>query len=284
MIEPKGNKNRLYYFAYGSNLSRAQMRERCPGARFLDAALLEGYEQVFDGYSEHWRCATANIVPAKSKRVTGGVYEISPEDLKKLDEYEVNYHRLDVSVKMDHDGTIKKAVAYNREPRELGEPSEQYLSVMAQGRRDFDLFEMDPRLRSNEVKEYHVLRAVKTGLGFVYPHPINMKLRPDGIAFTDRNGRVLFACKFDDMKEAAFDWSGYWSFKSNDRQRFTTMTHGIWNFNNIFNWGVRKTDVNERLETYLAAAHVPKGWPSYSIVKRKDTLLDKFIASRAHRS
>ena len=42
------NKKR-YYLAYGSNLNRKQMEMRCPGAKVVGTALLEGYELLFKG-------------------------------------------------------------------------------------------------------------------------------------------------------------------------------------------------------------------------------------------
>ena len=36
-----------YYLAYGSNLNRKQMQMRCPGAKVVGTALLEGYELLF---------------------------------------------------------------------------------------------------------------------------------------------------------------------------------------------------------------------------------------------
>ena len=38
-----------YYLAYGSNLNRKQMQMRCPGAKPIGTALLEGYELLFKG-------------------------------------------------------------------------------------------------------------------------------------------------------------------------------------------------------------------------------------------
>ena len=38
-----------YYLAYGSNLNRKQMEARCPGAKPIGTALLEGYELLFKG-------------------------------------------------------------------------------------------------------------------------------------------------------------------------------------------------------------------------------------------
>ena len=41
------------HFAYGSNMSRALMRRRCPGARGLGPARLEGWRYIItrDGYA-----------------------------------------------------------------------------------------------------------------------------------------------------------------------------------------------------------------------------------------
>ena len=36
-----------YYLAYGSNLNRNQMRMRCPGAKPLGTAVIEGYRLLF---------------------------------------------------------------------------------------------------------------------------------------------------------------------------------------------------------------------------------------------
>ena len=41
------------YFAYGSNLDAAQMRARCPSAKLLGAAILDGYRLGFAGQSAH---------------------------------------------------------------------------------------------------------------------------------------------------------------------------------------------------------------------------------------
>ena len=38
-----------YYLAYGSNLNKAQMQKRCPGAKPIGKGLLEGYELFFKG-------------------------------------------------------------------------------------------------------------------------------------------------------------------------------------------------------------------------------------------
>ena len=37
------NKHRKIYFAYGSNLNRTQMKQRCPNAQFLSVGFLKDY-------------------------------------------------------------------------------------------------------------------------------------------------------------------------------------------------------------------------------------------------
>ncbi len=78
----------MYYFAYGSNLSRKQMSERCPDALPKFAATLPNYRLIFTGWSRKWNGGVASIKPSKGEKVMGGVYEITERCLRKLDGYE----------------------------------------------------------------------------------------------------------------------------------------------------------------------------------------------------
>ena len=46
----KQNENSVFYIAYGSNISKKQMEERCPGAEPIDAQALKGYRLDFHQY------------------------------------------------------------------------------------------------------------------------------------------------------------------------------------------------------------------------------------------
>lgn len=50
------------YFAYGSNLDGAQMRRRCPSARLVGAAILDGYRLGFAGQSAALGGGVATVV------------------------------------------------------------------------------------------------------------------------------------------------------------------------------------------------------------------------------
>lgn len=67
------------YFAYGSNLSLKQMKERCPKHRVIGIGALKGYRWIISerGY--------ANIVKSDQDEVYGVIYEISASDERTLD-------------------------------------------------------------------------------------------------------------------------------------------------------------------------------------------------------
>jgi gamma-glutamylcyclotransferase (GGCT)/AIG2-like uncharacterized protein YtfP len=74
------------YFAYGSNLNMEQMKKRCPDSLPFGRAILYNHQLVFKA-NPRGR-GVADVVPVKGKRVHGAVYEVSKEDLKKLDRFE----------------------------------------------------------------------------------------------------------------------------------------------------------------------------------------------------
>jgi gamma-glutamylcyclotransferase (GGCT)/AIG2-like uncharacterized protein YtfP len=70
------------YFAYGSNMSRAPMRARCPSAREVGTATLAGYRLIVtsDGY--------ASVVPEAGGTVHGLLWRLAPRDVAALNTYE----------------------------------------------------------------------------------------------------------------------------------------------------------------------------------------------------
>lgn len=132
----------MNYFAYASNLNKKQMQERCPDARPLQVATLSHYRLVFMGWSRKWRGGYANIQPFRGEKVIGAVYEVSEEDMKKLDRYEdcpATYNRINVILNDDLGRRID-AVAYIRAgSAEANPPSEAYRAAIVQGYRDWGI-------------------------------------------------------------------------------------------------------------------------------------------------
>ncbi len=131
----------MYYFAYGSKMSHEQMTKRCPGSSFLKRAYLKHYKFIYDGYSEKWGCAVANIKKDICGKVWGCLFEITDEDLKELDEYEGYpriYQREELEVE-DDSGYVHKAIVYLRTGQKSGKPTEEYMRTVIDGAWDCKL-------------------------------------------------------------------------------------------------------------------------------------------------
>ena len=72
----------ILYFAYGSNLWKQQMRDRCPACKEIGYGVLRGYRWIISqrGY--------ANIVLSPADEVHGKVYMLTESDELSLDRYE----------------------------------------------------------------------------------------------------------------------------------------------------------------------------------------------------
>jgi gamma-glutamylcyclotransferase len=75
----------MLYFAYGSNLDPQQLHRRCPSARFVAVAKLPGHRLAFTRYAKDRGCGTCDGVPEPGQDIWGVVFEISEEDLGRMD-------------------------------------------------------------------------------------------------------------------------------------------------------------------------------------------------------
>ena len=71
------------YLAHGSNMNRAAMRHRCPGARALGPAVLDGY-RFFVGI-DGW----GSVKPSAGDTVHGILWRLTPRDVAALHAYEL---------------------------------------------------------------------------------------------------------------------------------------------------------------------------------------------------
>ena len=133
----------MYYFAYGSDLIKKQMKGRCPDSMPMFVATLPNYKLVFVGWARRWRGGVASIKPFRGEKVLGAIYELSERELRRLDKYEGypnSYNRLNVTV-FDEDGKPVEAVTYIKSGQlEETQPSMEYLSAMQQGYKDWESF------------------------------------------------------------------------------------------------------------------------------------------------
>ena len=131
-----------YYIAYGSNLNIRQMRMRCPGARIIGTSVIEDYRLLFKGSRSG---SYLTIEPQEGSSVPVAAWEVTEADEKALDRYEgfpVFYYKkeLVLPIKGIRSGRVRKRKAFvyiMHEDRPFGLPSQHYLSVCAEGYRNF---------------------------------------------------------------------------------------------------------------------------------------------------
>jgi gamma-glutamylcyclotransferase len=132
----------MYYFAYGTNLNKRQMAERCPESQPRFMAILHNYKLIFTGWSRQWRGGVTSIKPLRGEKVLGAIYEVSDRDLRLLDKHE-GYpgicNRIKVIINRET-GEPFEAITYikARQSEEI-KPSPEYLAIIQQGYRDWGL-------------------------------------------------------------------------------------------------------------------------------------------------
>jgi Gamma-glutamyl cyclotransferase, AIG2-like len=134
----------ILYFAYGANMQRGAMRARCPGARAVGPAALEGY-RFFVGL-DGW----GSVRPARGATVHGVLWRLTPRDVVALHAYELLHkglyevRRLPVRV-----GARRlPAMVYLLRRRQPGKPKPGYVEMIAAAARDWQLPE--PYIRAVE--------------------------------------------------------------------------------------------------------------------------------------
>lgn len=125
---------RRLYWAYGSNLSVAKMRQRCPAAKKGSQLIVSDAALVFRD--------VADVTIRKGSIVPGGLWHITPECEEHLDRVEgvrSNFY-LKRYLPIRFGNRVRKVLFYQmRWSRGVMPPSEEYADTIAQGYRDFDL-------------------------------------------------------------------------------------------------------------------------------------------------
>ncbi len=148
LIKPK-QKMKLY-FAYGSNLSKAQMQERCPASVPFEPYLLTQFRLEFVGESTlRWGPGgVATIIPSPVQVVPGALYRITPEDEEALDGFEgVDHAAPNLGSYYKEEGMLfykgEPVLVYIATAKLLNQgsytPNSSYLERINEGRSDWGL-------------------------------------------------------------------------------------------------------------------------------------------------
>ena len=132
-----------WYFAFASNMSRAQMKSRAGEIFEERVAKLENYELVFNKKARGGS-ATANIRPVPGQALEGVLYKINEQAFRALDRFEgapQHYRRIEVNV-VDGNGQRVAAQAFIATKVEKGlRPAPHYLKTILDGAREHGLSE-----------------------------------------------------------------------------------------------------------------------------------------------
>ena len=126
----------IFYWSYGSNLSKAAMARRCPGAIPIQPLTLNNGALVFRG--------VADVVTRSKAKVHGGLWWINHRHEETLDTYEgvrsKFYLKRYLKLKFKGIDQPFKCLYYVMAMRRgIDPPSESYLACIAEGYHDFGL-------------------------------------------------------------------------------------------------------------------------------------------------
>ncbi|HKS86627.1 MAG TPA: gamma-glutamylcyclotransferase family protein [Pseudolabrys sp.] len=132
------------HFAYGANMDRAAMRQRCPGARSVGPAVLEGHRFTIglDGW--------ASVAPRAGETVHGVLWQLTPRDVAALHAFELLHQGLyDVHyLVVRHGSHGLRAMTYVLRRLGTGRPRPGYIEAIAAAARSWELPE--PYIRGIE--------------------------------------------------------------------------------------------------------------------------------------
>jgi len=125
----------MLHFAYASNMDRAAMRRRCPGARLVGGAVLRDHRFIItkDGY--------ASVAAARGALVHGLLWRLTPRGLIALNAYEnieSGLYRA-ATLPVQAGGRVVRALVYVGRSGVPGRPRLGYMQLVAAAARDAGL-------------------------------------------------------------------------------------------------------------------------------------------------
>jgi len=124
----------VYYLAYGSNLHPLRLQARAPSARASAVVPMPGQRLTFHKRSKDLS-GKCNLLQDKSSQAYGVLYEMSPEDMQKLNKHEgPGYIQLQTKVELQ--GQVYFAITYIAQRDSIAEglsPYHWYKELVATG-------------------------------------------------------------------------------------------------------------------------------------------------------
>lgn len=149
--------NKLYYFAYGSNILSERLYERIGYAKIIGTHRLFGYKLIFDtGYFSKF--TFANITPGTPEDFIEGIlYEVTDKQLQCLDQYEALYFKEFFTVA---GATVAVYINNTILNITVGKPKLAYLNLILAGCKEHNLTHTFAKLTAFKRANYR-LRGLK---------------------------------------------------------------------------------------------------------------------------
>lgn len=131
----------MYYFAYGSNMSRSQMKSRCPDSKLIGSGVLKSYRLDFLEFSNRWQGGCADVIPDPNSEVWGLVYKISTADIDRLDKFEGNlifYTRAALVIDLNESNKLTAEVYMLVNKKFFIPPTKEYLDILVEAANTFN--------------------------------------------------------------------------------------------------------------------------------------------------
>jgi len=135
-------RGHLYYFAYGALLNRKLMLSVAPQAKPRQSVTLAHYRLVFSGWSRQSHGGLATLKSFRGERVKGGLYDIDEASLRKIEQYldaPRTFVQLKVMVNTESGESFEATTHVRARAEEESKPAPEYLALIQQGYRDWDL-------------------------------------------------------------------------------------------------------------------------------------------------
>lgn len=142
------DRHEVLYFAYGSNLSTAQMRQRCPYSTPIGLGYLPGWRWIINerGFANIVQLPVESAAERENEGIYGLLYLLPPGDEERLDGYEGvpwAYEKFQVDVRWTTDGSgravgeeqsaLRALVYMDRARTTEAAPREEYVGRMEAG-------------------------------------------------------------------------------------------------------------------------------------------------------
>ena len=137
-------EEKVFYFAFGSNMLKARLEERVSLVKSLGKATLKGYSFSYSKLSVIDKSGKGNIHPNKKSNVEGVVFELTQSQIEKLDKYEgVPHHYLREikTITFDNQQMIE-AFIYIANAKKIDQglrPTKEYLKRVLAGAHEHEL-------------------------------------------------------------------------------------------------------------------------------------------------